>query len=131
MHARPHQHEDIGGIGHQDPAEFRQAASALRERARASTASIRELLRGHVELDEDDATEPSEGRDGVYWRHEAERIREEIDQLVGLYEAASHGRPAGSTPRAPRRRSMTMPREPQRDDFMRKAFMFLMLSELM
>jgi hypothetical protein len=102
----------------------------LRDQARASTASIRELLRGHVELD-DDAHEPETARDGQYWRHEAERIRDEIDQLVGLYEAASDGRGATRSRPAARRRPPTSRRPSERDDFMKKAFMFLMLSELM
>jgi hypothetical protein len=124
-----YQDDDFGFSGARDAADFLRAVSAFRDEVDADERDFDEASEYEV-WREHDAKRPRRGRSGEYWQEEAGRIREEIDHLVRMYEAAS-GRRSEPRRTRPRRRPEARRARPNGEDaWLKKMFMFMMLAEL-
>ena len=128
------------------PGEILAAVGALREHLRSMDAQVKELLsernRLNAEVDrlraerrpssrrsEPTRVDPcgSEPAQAADWRSEAHRVTEELDQLSRLYEAAARRRGRAGRSSIP---PLSPTPAPEGGAWLKKMFLFLMLSEL-
>lgn len=128
MHAQAYD-ADIGSQVHDDAdqVDLLDAVGSLRQDVRSMESYLREVIEEKKRL-EDEVERLRGDSEQKSWMSEAQKVRQEVDELVRLYDAT----PSGERGRrkAPRRAPALENTSPDQAPWMKKMMMFMMLTEM-
>ncbi len=119
--AESHIHDDI------DRGDLLDAVGSLRQDVRSMKSYLRDVIDEKERL-KNEVERLRGDREHKSWLSEAQKVRQEVDHLVRLYDATASGETGRR--KAPRRGPSQENSSPDQAPWMKKMMMFIMLAEM-
>ena len=110
-----------------DRVDLLDAVGSLRQDVRSMESYLREVIEEKEMLKDEVERLRGDGEENS-WMSEAQKVRQEVDQLVRLYDATASGETGRR--RAPRRTPSHQDSSPRQAPWMKKMMMFMMMAEM-